>query len=104
MLIKFVIFDTSIGAEIFTMKMGESFFYSQNYGPYEDKVAYYEEFIVHYLLKNNEVIQGGDLNFTTKRVDIHGTVVEVDPLEDSFLNKIEEIKMVGVESIKLVPR
>jgi hypothetical protein len=44
-LIKSTIFDSRIGVELFSLELGEFFSIANIYGPYEDKVAYWEELI-----------------------------------------------------------
>jgi hypothetical protein len=55
------------------------------------------------VLRNENIVIGGDLNFTTKRVEVWGNAVRMEPLGDCFLHKIKDTRIVVVEPLKFVP-
>jgi len=65
-LINFGIFTSDISVEVFSMVLGGDFSIANIYGPYEDRVAYWKEFLAHELFRSKEVITRGDLSLTIK--------------------------------------
>lgn len=58
------------------------------------------------LIKNSRKITlsgGGYLNFRINKGEIWDIFARIDPLVDFFLNKMEEVDLVNVESSKIVP-
>jgi hypothetical protein len=53
--------------------------------------------------QKENVIVGGDLNFTIKRDELWGRDAIIEPLGDNFVHKLESVELVDVNPIKLIP-
>jgi endonuclease/exonuclease/phosphatase family metal-dependent hydrolase len=73
------------------------------YGPYSDREVFWEAIKRDGLLKEQNVIMGGDLNFTTSSREMWGAHIRVDPLHLYFSQLIQGEGMVDVEPLKLLP-
>jgi len=71
------------------------------YGPYVNRVDYWEGLPSNESLRNLSIILGGYLNFTLSRVEIWGSTAREDILAYEFVNKLEEIGWVDVEPINM---
>ena len=71
------------------------------YGPYEDMVPFWEALSCKSFLKKNNLIVGGDLNFSLETIEVCGPRVRDDPLTDFFQHFILEAGLLDVAAIKL---
>jgi len=55
------------------------------------------------LLKGKNLVMGGDLNFSIRRVEPWGPLAREDPLTNFFLNLLISNKLIDVNLIKLKP-
>jgi hypothetical protein len=73
------------------------------YGPYSDREEFWEDIKRDGVLKEHNLILGGDLNFTTSNREVWGLHARVDPLQLYFIHLIQVEGLVDVEPIKLLP-
>jgi hypothetical protein len=73
------------------------------YGPYDERVLFWDKLFNMEFWNLQDIILGGDLNFSVGRVEVWGQVAKVDPLSDYFIQKLEDKGLIDVEPIKLRP-
>jgi endonuclease/exonuclease/phosphatase family metal-dependent hydrolase len=73
------------------------------YGPYSDREVFWEAIKNEGIFKDQNLILGGDLNFTTSFREVWGEHARVDPLQPYFSKLLQEEGMVDVEPLKLQP-
>jgi hypothetical protein len=73
------------------------------YGPYMDRVDYWDRFFQMDWIHFGLVVVGGDLNFTLGALEFWGHVAQVDYLSGYFIKKMEEVGLLDVEPTKLTP-
>jgi len=72
-------------------------------GPYEDIIHLWEDLLGQQFMTIRNIILGGDLKFTVRRVEIWGSSAWEDPLADLCIQKFEEVYLVNVEPMKCTP-
>jgi len=55
------------------------------YGPYADKKGFWEEVLEDGILRESNLILGGDLNFTRSTREVWGQSIRLDPLAYFFI-------------------
>jgi hypothetical protein len=73
------------------------------YGPYSDREVFWEVIKRDGFLKEQNLILGGDLNFTTSNREMWGAHARVDPLQLYFSQLIQVEGLVDVEPLKVLP-
>jgi hypothetical protein len=73
------------------------------YGPYSDREVFWEGIKREGILNEDNLILGGDLNFTTSSREVWGEHARVDPLQLYFSQLIQVGGLVDVEPVKLLP-
>jgi hypothetical protein len=73
------------------------------YGPYADRVVFWEELKRIGIFYEENLIIGGDLNFTISSREVWGVVVRVDPLQHFFIHLVQNGGLVDVEPVKILP-
>jgi hypothetical protein len=73
------------------------------YGPYANREVFWESIKRDGILKEQNVILGGDLNFTTSIMEMWGAHSRDDPLRSYFRELIQGEGMVDVEPLKMLP-
>jgi hypothetical protein len=73
------------------------------YGPYHDKEFFWEAIKRDGILKEQNVILGGDLKFTTCSREMWGAHSRDDPLHSYFRQLLKGEGMVDVEPLKMLP-
>jgi hypothetical protein len=73
------------------------------YGSYSDREAFWEAIKDEGILKEPNLVLGGDLNFTRSCREVWGEHARADPLH-SFFSQLTQVEgVVDVEPIKLIP-
>jgi hypothetical protein len=73
------------------------------YGPYADREVFWEGIKREGILNEDNLILGGDLNFTTSSREVWGEHARVDPLQLYFSQLIQVGGLVDVEPLKFLP-
>jgi hypothetical protein len=73
------------------------------YGLYFDREVFWESIKRDDILKEHNMVLGGDLNFTTSYREVWGVHFREDSLQPYFSQLIQEEGLVDVEPIKLIP-
>jgi exonuclease III len=72
------------------------------YGPYADRVGFWEDLKRIGIFNEENLILGGDLNFTTSSREVWGAKARVDPLQLFFSHLVQNEGLVDVEPIKIL--
>lgn len=67
------------------------------------KKSFWDQIFSLSVVKEGNLVIGGDLNFMLSRYEIWGSVAHVDVQSEYFLHKIKSVNLVDVEPIKLKP-
>jgi len=73
------------------------------YGLYSDREVFWEAITRYNIFKEQNLILGSDLNFTTSCREVWGVHTRAEPLHPYFSQLIEEEGLVDVEPIKVLP-
>ena len=73
------------------------------YGPYNNKIFFWENLRIEGLLWNSNFIVGGDLNLVTPSKEVWGVNSHMNVLVTFFRTLFEEAGLVDVEPIPLRP-
>eukprot|EP01018_Ginkgo_biloba_P006122 Gb_38546 [translate_table: standard] len=92
-----------LSAVMYSQELGEEFFFLNVYGPYADRMDFWDRFLANPFLRENNVILGGDSNFMLSNAGIWGSSAHSNPLSSYFLKKLEVVGLVDVEPTKLSP-
>jgi hypothetical protein len=92
-----------IGVELYSLEQGMTFSMINLYGPYEERIPFRENLLGHQFMIIRNIIMGGVLNFTVKKVEIWAKLSREDPMVDFFTQKCEEVGLVNVEPMKCTP-
>lgn len=66
-----------IGADIFSSELGKELRLINMYGPCHNKVEFWDPFLSTYLLQADNIILGGDLNFSIGHANSWGTMLKL---------------------------
>ena len=75
--------------EIFSVKLGMDLRVINVYGPCQDRVSFWNDFFSKELLKNKNLIIGGDLNFSLGFSESWGYMAQVDSITGYMTNLME---------------
>jgi exonuclease III len=73
------------------------------YDPYGNKQEFWDKIKRDGILKEHNLILGGDLNFTISNREVWGPHSRSDPMNSFFSQLIQEEGLVDVEPVKLLP-
>ena len=73
------------------------------YGPYNNKTEFWDSFKNSGMSKEENLIIGGDLNFTMGAQEIWGPKARMDPLSHYFSNLLLELKLIDLDPQNLKP-
>eukprot|EP00253_Pinus_taeda_P006943 PITA_06943 len=73
------------------------------YGPCQGRVIFWTDLLSKSVLKSQNLIIGGDLNFSMGNAEAWGPSNREDPLSDFFLNSLSSHNLIDVNLIKLKP-
>ena len=90
-----------MGIQVFWVKANLSLNILNIYGPCNNTVAFWEALQTSPLLRSENVVIGGDVNFTLGDHEISGPRERVDPLAKFFINLLQNIKMVDLDPQKI---
>jgi hypothetical protein len=70
--------------EVLIVDLGQNFTILNIYGPYQDRVPYWESLVPRYFFLRDNVIIGGDLNFSLGEIEVWGPRAHADSHTDLF--------------------
>lgn len=87
-----------LGVELYSQDLNTSFCLVNVYGPYQDRVVFWDNLFAKPFFSHDHVIIGGDLNFT-----LGSPKVILDPLSDYFKSHLTQLDLFELDPIKLNP-
>jgi hypothetical protein len=96
-------FDFWLGVNIFQEELGRCFTILNVYGPYQDQVTFWDNLLKKDFMSNNDIVLGGDLNFSIGMVESWVPRTCPDPLSDVFGHFLSENGLVDISPIKIFP-
>lgn len=90
-----------MGFDINTHSSGRDIRLINVYGPCTDRASFWNTFLGTELLQADNIILGGDLNFSLGYSESWGHCAQVDPLIDTIANLLEDHHWVDIPSAKL---
>ena len=73
------------------------------YGPYNNRVEFWDSFKKIDISRKENLIIGGDLNFTLGAHEIWGPKARTDPLALFFSNLLQNMNLIDLDPQKLKP-
>jgi len=95
--------ESVIGCSLSSLDIGEELTLLNIYGPYQDRIPFWENIFKNDCFKRGPVIIGGDLNFSLGPSEIWGPQARVDTLTDFFTHKLMDMNLIDVEPISIKP-
>jgi len=95
--------DSVLGCSFFSSDTGEEITLLNIYGPYQDRIPFWEKVFSLECLKNDSVIIGGDLNFSLGHSEVWGPQARVDILTDFFTHRLMNLNLIDIEPIRVKP-
>jgi hypothetical protein len=96
-------FESGLGVEIVCADMGRYFTILNIYGPYQDRVPLWESLLWKSFISKDNMIIGGDLNFSLGAAEVWGPRARADPLMDFFCHSLSEAGLLDLAPLKLLP-
>jgi hypothetical protein len=96
-------FDFCLGMEIRSIDMGMVLMVLNLYGPYQDRVSFWDSLFIKPFTKERFLILGGDLNFSLGEAEIWELKDIPDPQSDYFSHKLGVRGLIDIELAKLNP-
>jgi hypothetical protein len=91
---------TGILLDGFVMDLNKTLKLVNCYGPYGDIQLFWDFVKMDGLLKDHDLLLGGDLNFTLSTREVWGTSSRIDPLETYFNQLLQEEGLIDVEPMR----
>jgi len=73
------------------------------YVPYKDGDSFWNQLLVSRLLGEENLIIGGNLNFTLSAREIWGDQARIDPMEDFFSNILQRTGLIDLHPLVMTP-
>jgi len=89
--------------DIYSQELNSSFCMINVYGPYQDRMVFWERLFSKSFLSCERRIMGGNLNFTLEVSEIWGPSTIVDPLADFFRSHMSRLDLFDLDPVKLNP-
>jgi hypothetical protein len=88
---------------MYSRDLGKDILFLNIYGPYKDKLNYWDKIFHWRWSKQGLTIIVGDLNFTLGASEVWDPAAQVDYLMGYFLRKLEAVGLVDIEPAKVNP-
>ncbi len=92
-----------IGADIFSFDLGTNIRLINVYGPFHDREIFWEHLLTSNILQPDNIILGGELNFSMGFSESWGHHAQVDPVFAFFENILENHSFIDIPSAKILP-
>lgn len=92
-----------LGIEVATSKFDIPLLILNIYGPCQERVSFWNNLLAKAVTKNQNLVIGGDLNFSIGIAEAWGPLAKEDPLSDFFLNAFSSHNLIKANMIKLKP-
>ena len=95
--------DSGLFASLYSIEMKEVLCFMNIYGPYLDRVRFWNNLLSLECLKTTRLIFGGDLNFSLGCLESWGVKASVDSLSDFFSENLDAFGLVDAVPHVLAP-
>jgi len=95
--------DSVLCAEVLSAELGFSIKVINIYGPYNNRVPFWDSLFGNPLLSGDSLVIGGDLNFSLGQSEVWGPHAHMDPLAGFFVQKFVEKGWLDIDPLKLKP-
>ena len=95
--------DSVLGITIKALDLEDSFDVINIYGPYLNRIPFWDTIFNHSLLRREKLIIGGDLNFSLGQTKVWGPHARPDSLTDYFTRNLVDRNWLDVEPCVLKP-
>lgn len=92
-----------LGMDIFSSELGLNFRIINVYAPYHNRVEFWNHLLQLSLMNSNNLILGGDLNFTIGHEESWGHHTQLDPLSDYMEHLLEQHHLIDIPMNKKQP-
>ena len=89
--------------DLYSQELNFEFHMFNVYGPYQNRVVFWDNLFSKYFFCHDRVIVGGDLNFSLGTTEIWGPKAIPDPLSDFFKSHLIQRDLIDLDPIKLNP-
>jgi hypothetical protein len=96
-------FESGLGIKVFVEDLGRYFLVLNVYGPSQDRVPFWDSLLNKSFLKVEDLIMGGDLNFSLGSAESWGQRAHPDALTEYFRHKLGEVRLLDITPIILRP-
>ena len=93
--------EAVLGIEVFVADLGISLNVVNVYGPYLNRVPFWDSLLQNPLVSGDRLVLGGDLNFLLGHNEVWGPHAQVDSLAGYFVQKLMEKGLLDIEPVKL---
>jgi hypothetical protein len=95
--------ESCLGVDIFLEGLGLELRLLNVYGPYSDRITFWDTLFKKNLLKEKPLILGGDLNLSLGNVEVWGPSARPDPLYARFSHLFNDMGFIDLPPVKLPP-
>ena len=95
--------EAVLGVEVCSEELGMSLLVINVYGPYINRVPFWDSLLLNPLVSGDSVVLGGDLNFSLGHSEVWGPHAQADSLAGYFVQKLVEKGLLDIESVKIKP-
>jgi exonuclease III len=96
-------FDSCLGGDFLVEGIGKEIRIINVYGPHTDQNSFWETLLGKYLLKNDFIILGGDLNFSLGEAESWGPSSHPDNQAAFFSHLLSSNGLIDIAPLKLLP-
>jgi hypothetical protein len=96
-------FDSGVGIKNSLEDLGRCFMALNVYGPTQDRILFWENLLNKYFLRNEDLILGGDLNYSLGMAESWGQRANPDSLSEFFNHIMKEKGLIDIAPIRLCP-
>jgi len=95
--------ESVLGVEVMSVELGISLLVINIYGPYLNRIPFWDSLFHNPMLDGESVVIGGDLNFSLGHSEVWGPSTHPDPQASYFTRMLVEKQLIDLEPIKLKP-
>ena len=95
--------EAVLGVEVFSEELGMSLLVVNVYGPYINRVPFWDSLLQNPLVTSDTVVMGGDFNLSLGHNEVWGPHAQVDSLAGYFVQKLVEKGLLDIEPVKIKP-
>ena len=96
-------FQSRMGIDVYSRETDRAFTVINIYGPYQDRLPFWERLFNKTWWNNPGLIVGGDLNFSLGEAEIWGDNAQVDDLSDFLRQSLARVEVTDIPPPKLFP-